>query len=508
MKREFRQARIAKDKNFDGKFFFRVKTTGIFCRPSCPSPTAKEENVVYFNDMFEAIDRHYRPCLRCRPDINIDYYNSNVSGILTVQTALKMIYDGYLNHHSVTELAKELSLSDRHLRKLFIDSLRVPPVKIAKCHRALFAKKLLMFSDQSVTDIGFASGFGSLRQFNLVFTKIFGTPPSAVKKETAGGYTEAGHTTLLLAYKKPLDFAQMISFLKRREVRGVEMVRDTSYAPTFRTKQSKGYFSLTDNPKKSGLELNINCDDIQCYMEIYNRVRRMVDLNTDFSRINEKFKKDNHLSKGMVDSFPATDLGIIRALEKNGRRPTKKEILKIAEKWQPSASGTNKGESIMYYTKFNTRFCEVILAGDEQGLSHLHLNTGEGSRQFEIPRDWESNPKFFADARTQVLEYVEGRRKKFDLTLNPGGTGFQKKVWEQLRQIPYGRVVSYGDIAQAIGNKKAARAVGAANGRNPIPLIIPCHRVVGATGNLTGFAHGVAIKEKLIDLERNAAGKL
>lgn len=162
----------------------------------------------------------------------------------------------------------------------------------------------------------------------------------------------------------------------------------------------------------------------------------------------------------------------------------------------------------MYYTKFNTRFCEVILAGDEQGLSHLHLNTGEGSRQFEIPRDWESNPKFFADARTQVLEYVEGRRKKFDLTLNPGGTGFQKKVWEQLRQIPYGRVVSYGDIAKAIGNKKAARAVGAANGRNPIPLIIPCHRVVGATGNLTGFAHGVAIKEKLIDLERNAAGKL
>ena len=118
---------------------------------------AKEENVVYFRDMFEALDQFYRPCLRCRPDINLDYYNGNASGTLTVQTALKMIYDGYLNFHSVADLAGELEVSDRHLRKLFIENLGVPPVKIARYHRAMFAKKLLMFSQQSVTDIAFAS---------------------------------------------------------------------------------------------------------------------------------------------------------------------------------------------------------------------------------------------------------------------------------------------------------------------------------------------------------------
>lgn len=111
MKETYKTARINKDKNFDGKFFFGVKTTGIFCRPSCPAPVAKEENVVYFKDIFEALDQFYRPCLRCRPDINLDYYNGNASGTLTVQTALKMIYDGYLNFHSVADLAGELKVS-------------------------------------------------------------------------------------------------------------------------------------------------------------------------------------------------------------------------------------------------------------------------------------------------------------------------------------------------------------------------------------------------------------
>ena len=182
MKETYKTARINKDKNFDGKFFFGVKTTGIFCRPSCPAPLAKEENVVYFKDIFEALDQFYRPCLRCRPDINLDYYNGNASGTLTVQTALKMIYDGYLNFHSVADLAGELKVSDRHLRKLFIENLGVPPVKIAKYHRAMFAKKLLMFSRQTVTDIAFASGFGSIRQFNQVFKEIFGIAPFGGKR--------------------------------------------------------------------------------------------------------------------------------------------------------------------------------------------------------------------------------------------------------------------------------------------------------------------------------------
>ena len=156
----------------------------------------------------------------------------------------------------------------------------------------------------------------------------------------------------------------------------------------------------------------------------------------------------------------------------------------------------------MYYTRFDTRFCEIILVGDEQGLSHLHLNTGEGKRSFEISDEWVKNEDYFSDTRIQIEEYLSGSRKSFDVKINPQGTDFQKKVWSQLRNIPYGRVCTYKDIAEATGNPNASRAVGMANSKNPLPLIIPCHRVIGSNKKLTGFAHGLAIKEKIINHEK------
>lgn len=156
----------------------------------------------------------------------------------------------------------------------------------------------------------------------------------------------------------------------------------------------------------------------------------------------------------------------------------------------------------MYYTRFDTRLCEMILVGDEQGLSHLHLNTGEGKRFFEISDKWTRNDEYFSYTRIQIEEYLSGIRKRFDIKLNPKGTDFQKKVWYQLCNIPYGMVRTYKDIAIATGNSKASRAVGLANSKNPIPLIIPCHRVIGTNGKLTGFAHGLAIKEKIINYEK------
>lgn len=104
-------------------------------------------------------------------------------------------------------------------------------------------------------------------------------------------------------------------------------------------------------------------------------------------------------------------------------------------------------------------------------------------------------------ARKQILEFFDGKRKCFDLPLNPKGTEFQKNVWNALLQIPYGEVKSYKDIACMIGNPKGCRAVGMANNRNPIPIIIPCHRVIGSNGSLVGYAYGLDIKEKLLALE-------
>lgn len=165
------------------------------------------------------------------------------------------------------------------------------------------------------------------------------------------------------------------------------------------------------------------------------------------------------------------------------------------------AGGKKKESAMTYYTRIDCPFCEIIVAGDEDGLRHLHLNTGEGKRRFEISREWQHKPSFFNGVVQQLRQYFTGVETTFSVRLNPQGTAFQKKVWQELCAIPYGRVSSYKDIARAIGNEKAARAVGMANAKNPIPIIIPCHRVIGVDGSLAGFAHGVAVKDKLLRLE-------
>lgn len=104
-------------------------------------------------------------------------------------------------------------------------------------------------------------------------------------------------------------------------------------------------------------------------------------------------------------------------------------------------------------------------------------------------------------ARAQLTEYFAGARRRFDLPLAPAGTAFQRRVWAALREIPYGHTESYGELAARLGKPTAARAVGLANGRNPLPVVVPCHRVIGTDGSLTGYAGGLAIKRQLLELE-------
>lgn len=154
-----------------------------------------------------------------------------------------------------------------------------------------------------------------------------------------------------------------------------------------------------------------------------------------------------------------------------------------------------------YYTKFDTALCPMILLGDEEGITRLHMVVEEGHRDLVLADDAIQNDDLFADAKAQLIEYAKGERHTFDLKLNPQGTEFQKKAWHALQGIPYGETRTYKDIATEIGNEKASRAVGLANNKNPIPVIIPCHRVIGSNGKLTGFAFGLEIKQGMIELE-------
>ena len=161
---------------------------------------------------------------------------------------------------------------------------------------------------------------------------------------------------------------------------------------------------------------------------------------------------------------------------------------------------------MMYYCYFETPIGELLLAGETDALSMIGFPKGAMRRDPES--DWIYNEDPFVTARQQLTEYFDGERKEFDLPLRLDGTEFQVSVLEALQEIPYGETTSYGAIAKQIGRPKAMRAVGAANGRNPIPIIVPCHRVIGSSGDLTGFGGGLDTKEALLRLEAENSGGL
>jgi methylated-DNA-[protein]-cysteine S-methyltransferase len=151
-------------------------------------------------------------------------------------------------------------------------------------------------------------------------------------------------------------------------------------------------------------------------------------------------------------------------------------------------------------TSIDSPIGELLLLGDRRALHGLYMQ--EGRRPVRIAPNWQRSASAFTEVRTQLREYFAGERALFDTPLAMQGTPFERRVWRALQDIPYGETVSYGEIARRIGRPTAARAVGLANGRNPIAVIVPCHRVIGANGALTGYGGGLQRKRLLLELER------
>jgi methylated-DNA-[protein]-cysteine S-methyltransferase len=151
---------------------------------------------------------------------------------------------------------------------------------------------------------------------------------------------------------------------------------------------------------------------------------------------------------------------------------------------------------------YNFPLCELGIAEDNGAICHVIFNRRKKPEKFE-----EKETPLIKEAAKQLREYFGYKRKTFDLPIAPRGTEFQKKVWNALLDIPYGETRSYGEIAAITGNPKASRAVGMANNRNSIVIIIPCHRVIGADGSLTGFGGGLDLKQQLLDLEVKCVGQ-
>ena len=159
-----------------------------------------------------------------------------------------------------------------------------------------------------------------------------------------------------------------------------------------------------------------------------------------------------------------------------------------------------------FYTYVDTPVGVLMLVGcPDHGLRHIAFQCGKGAMAPDP--DWRQSKAPFREAERQLAEYFRGQRTRFDLRLNLEGTPFQRAVWKALAEIPFGETRAYGDVAREVGRPRAVSAVGLANGRNPLPIVVPCHRVIGSTGKLVGYGGGLRVKQALLDLERETAAR-
>ena len=153
-----------------------------------------------------------------------------------------------------------------------------------------------------------------------------------------------------------------------------------------------------------------------------------------------------------------------------------------------------------YHTQIDSPIGPLFLTLEQNQLTNVCIH--QQKRAVDVKPEWICSERPFRAIAKQFREYFRGKRRAFEISLRLEGTDFQKSVWNELLKIPYGATISYGELAERIGNPKAVRAVGLANGRNPIPIIVPCHRVIGANGQLTGFGGGIENKALLLKIEQ------
>jgi methylated-DNA-[protein]-cysteine S-methyltransferase len=158
--------------------------------------------------------------------------------------------------------------------------------------------------------------------------------------------------------------------------------------------------------------------------------------------------------------------------------------------------------AITYYDNLESPLGELLIHSDGQFVTGLYMPQHTRSR--EVHASWQRADAPFATVRRQLAEYFAGQRHTFDVPLKLVGTPFQRRVWQELVHIPFGSTITYAELAKRIGQPTASRGVGHANGRNPISILVPCHRVIGSNGKLTGYAGGLVNKQRLLELERSA----
>jgi AraC family transcriptional regulator, regulatory protein of adaptative response / DNA-3-methyladenine glycosylase II len=356
-RRALDRVRASRDPRFDGRFFIAVTSTGVYCRPICPSPTCKSSNVRYYATAAAAAAAGFRPCLRCRPEA-APGTPAWLGTSAVVRRALRLIHDGALDEGVVEDLAARVGVGSRHLHRLFMRHVVAPPIAVAQTRRLHFAKRLLDQTLLPMTQIALASGFGSLRRFNHAFHETYGRALRELRKLRRGGQSATGsdEVVLRLSYRPPYDWAQVRDFLEKHAVPGVEYVDRRGYSRSVAIADGWATIRVEPAAKDNSLELRVRGAAPAALFHLSANARCAFDLAADPALIARALRADPLLAP------------LLR------RRPG----LRIPGAWDPFECGVQAivaqavGDSTArtLTTRLVTRFGQALPEGLE-GLTHL-----------------------------------------------------------------------------------------------------------------------------------------
>jgi AraC family transcriptional regulator of adaptative response / DNA-3-methyladenine glycosylase II len=298
----------ARDARFDGRMFIAVRTTGIYCRPICPARTPKKLNVEFFASAAAARDAGCRPCLRCRPEVAPDLAAWNgTSSIVT--RALRLIEAGDPDEPDIDRLAERVGVGARHLRRLFAKHVGASPVAVFQTRRIHLAKQLIQETSMPMTQVAHASGFGSIRRFNETFKDLFGRPPTHLRRpRTSSAIDDIRRgITLRLPYSPPYAWDEMLVFLGRHAIRGIETIVGETYVRSIAVQGTPGIIAV--GPGQPGeMRLRVHSSRTNVLSAVISRVRSMCDLSADPRAIDAHLRADRALAP-LIDARPGLRIG-------------------------------------------------------------------------------------------------------------------------------------------------------------------------------------------------------
>lgn len=286
-------ALLSRDARFDGKFYIAVRTTGVYCRPICPAPTALQKNCTFYPTAATAEKAGYRPCLRCFPESSPAFTPTSISSE-TVLKAVRYIQEGDFEQMSTADIAGAVGVSTRHLRRLFEEHVGVSPMELIKTRRVQLAKKLLNDTNLPMSKIAFVAGFPSIAQFNAEIKATYNRTPTALRKLRKVADTGSS-LSIKLFYRPPLNWQQIQDYFRQRLITGVESFSGGRYARLLMLDESYGVIGVAHHENHDYLTLTVPARFWGHLQFIIRKVRELFDLDADTLGIATDLATDDSL---------------------------------------------------------------------------------------------------------------------------------------------------------------------------------------------------------------------